>query len=149
MKRDDIDPGKFSGYNEASYKMARIHDLQQVINNTNYNLLAYDIIKKEYNYEIKFSAISSLFAEVYSKCSEKETKEAERKRKIILLLLEVQQPFEIIKDERIATKQRKKFNNIHYEKLKQNCFYWRLSSAPLRYRYVYARSQPRCGFTIS
>lgn len=90
----DLDEGKVSDYNAASYKMRRLDMLFTLLNEINNNLLVFNMDYNVFNYELKFSVCQQLYQEVESKCTDDERKEAEelmhaiemflQKRKIVI-----------------------------------------------------------------
>ena len=59
--------GMVSEWNEAMYKMKRLHELQTEINKCKMNLLNKHIITQQWNYEIWFNCVKALFSEGDSK----------------------------------------------------------------------------------
>ncbi len=59
-------PLKVSEYNAAAFKMKRLHDILEKINNLNVDLLGHDIETGEENYRIKFNSCKNLYLEVRS-----------------------------------------------------------------------------------
>lgn len=61
--------GKESQFNEAMFKMKRIHESQNVINRLRHNLLEFSNDFNKYHYEVIASELLSLLHECYGKMS--------------------------------------------------------------------------------
>jgi hypothetical protein len=83
------DNGLESAFNEASLKMKRIHESQNLINSLNINMLMFNQPANKYNYEVICSEYLNLLQEVWGKLSIKEKEEAKRWRKVLVTFNEV------------------------------------------------------------
>jgi hypothetical protein len=72
-----------SGYNEASFKMARLDASQKRIGIVNHNLTAFYNDLGDYGYKIKKTEIDNLIGEVWGKLSPETKKTIDTLRKII------------------------------------------------------------------
>lgn len=61
-----------STFNEASFKMSRIHELQQTCNNARLKPFICDVSKDAMYFRIHYQALISLWHEISSKCSSDE-----------------------------------------------------------------------------
>ena len=72
--------GYISEYNEASFKMIRLHELQQRINYTKVNPFAIDLETGMINFEVTFKHLRQYFQEIASKLSKTEREGMEKFR---------------------------------------------------------------------
>lgn len=79
--------GEVSIWNEAMFKMKRLHELQSEINRVKMNLLAKHYLTGQWNYEVWFNSIVSLYSEGQAKYKEEEKKECDALKNIIEELL--------------------------------------------------------------
>lgn len=70
------DEGKMSEFNSAGLKMVRLDKLQQLFNEINTNLSAFNEMYGVYNYQLKISLCDSLYLETESKLTKEEREEA-------------------------------------------------------------------------
>ena len=82
-----------SPYQEGGFQLNRLNLLQEKINMLNLNLMAFDDDIGQYNYQIKFDCLNTLFSEVASLATGKNEKEkADRYKKVIDNLLLANSP---------------------------------------------------------
>jgi len=86
-----MEEGK-SPYQEGGFQLNRLNSLQEKINMLNLNLMVFNDDIGQYNYQIKFDCLNTLFSEVASLVDKDETKKADRYKKIIDNLLLVHSP---------------------------------------------------------
>ena len=70
---ENKDVGSISEYNEASFKMIRLHELQVKINDTKVNPFAIDPETMMINFEVTFKHLKQYFQEIISKLSNTES----------------------------------------------------------------------------
>lgn len=75
--------GTESKLNEAWKKLIRLDHEQAKINMCNSNLLAFNLDLHKYNYELKFSGLNTLVAEIYALLKKNEKEKILEKRKSI------------------------------------------------------------------
>jgi len=88
MAEEKKSEGKISKFNEGSFQMERLHELQKRIHDANLAPLSRDPISNLLGFEVAFRTMTSLFLEVSSKLSRKEREEGIKKRKEIQLFME-------------------------------------------------------------
>jgi len=113
---------KYSPYTEADLKLKRIHQLQTRINECNINLLKFDEIVNQFNYQIKFNLLNTLYSEVHAKCEKDEKKIIERMRMFIFKLLDENPPHKIRKEINYPHKNNMKFNKDNFFMLQEILF---------------------------
>jgi len=91
FKEPDID-GKVSEWNEADYKMKRLHELQTEINKCNMMPLSKHFLNGEWNYIILFRCISALYSEGNAKYKQAELDEVNKLKEMITKHLKVCPP---------------------------------------------------------
>jgi len=85
MKYDD--EGIVSEWNEAMFKMKRLHELQTEINRVKMNLLAKHPITRQWNYEVWFNSVLALYSEGQAKYKDEEIEEVDKYKNLIELLI--------------------------------------------------------------
>ena len=89
MKVDSND-GEVSEWNEAVFKMKRLHELQTEINRVKMDLLSkHDLKNNLYNYEVWLSSIDALYSEGQAKYKPTEITELDNLKKLIEMYREV------------------------------------------------------------
>lgn len=81
--------GVKSGWNAADKQGDRTHRLQDRINASNVNLLAFNQFEGVYNYELKLNDLNSLFLEVFPKLSAGEKKKGKEMRDCLKEFLKI------------------------------------------------------------
>ena len=81
--------GEVSEWNEALFKMKRLHELQTEINRVKMNLLSKHIITGQWNYEVWFNSVVALFSEGEPKYSETEKDEIRKLKAVVERLFDV------------------------------------------------------------
>ncbi len=76
-----------SPYQEGGFQLSRLNSLLEKINMLNLNLMAFNDDIGQYNYQIKFDCLNTLFSEVASLVSSDEKKKEDRYKKVIDNLL--------------------------------------------------------------
>lgn len=108
--------GLDSNWNEAMFKMMRIHDCQNLINFYKRNLTARD--NNRFNYENWFIEVKNLFGEGNSKYTNKEFDEVKRVEVLIESMLKNTPGHLIIKEGKFGNSQNKiLFNKEFYYKI--------------------------------
>lgn len=80
-------------YQEGGFQLNRLNSLLEKINMLNLNLMAFNDDIGQYNYQIKFDCLNTLFSEVASLATGKDEKEkADRYKKVIDKFLLVNSP---------------------------------------------------------
>jgi len=74
---------KSSSWNAAAFKMKRLHQIMESMNELDDNLIAWNPEKANYNFMLKFSKCENLYQEVESKLTDAERKDVEEMRKAI------------------------------------------------------------------
>ena len=117
----EIPDGIISKFNAGALQMQRLHDLQQNINESNANLLAFNVEMNCWNYELLFSRLNSLFQEASSKLTQAELKDGIEIQKCIRDHLKKHPIYE-----RLETpdkdKIRTKINNDNWDKFQELIF---------------------------
>jgi hypothetical protein len=90
-------------FNDASFQMRRISEIQSNINNLRTVPLNFDANLNTYNYSLLFSNLCSLLFETWGKMSDKERENSDGIRKLIQRLLRVNPPHKTTKN--ISTNQ--------------------------------------------
>ena len=80
--------GEISKWNEALFKMKRLHELQTEINRVKMNLLARHLITRQWNYEVWFNSVVALYSEGEAKYAKEEKKEVLDLKDVIEKLFE-------------------------------------------------------------
>ena len=97
MVREEFnEEGLVSEWNEALFKMKRLHQVQTEINIAKMNPLGKNRAIGRWNFEIWFSLVCSLFEEGYSKYKQEEIEEIDNLKKTIEDLLETKHPYEVV-----------------------------------------------------
>jgi len=112
---------KYQPYTETSDKLRRIHQIQTRINECNINLLHFDEPTEQFNYQIKFNLLNTLFSEVHSKCK-KEKDSIQKLRGFILKLSNEKPPHKIQKEINYPHKNAMKFNKDNFSVLQEILF---------------------------
>ena len=64
--------GSMSGFNEASFKMLRLHELQKNLNDVKQNPFAYNYEIGSFNFQISFRVLNQYLQEIVSRLSSEE-----------------------------------------------------------------------------
>jgi hypothetical protein len=87
-----------ASFNDASFQMRRISEIQSNINNLRTVPLNFNPNLNTYNYQLLFSNLCSLLFETWGKMTTKEREEAERIRKLGIRVLRVNPPHKTVKN---------------------------------------------------
>lgn len=79
--------GSVSKFNEAYFKMMRLHEIQKVINDCSTNILAFNIDYGVYNYELIFKSLNQLLLETWSKIKKEQKEESVKFKQAIEIFL--------------------------------------------------------------
>jgi len=90
---EGIEEGKVSEWNEALFKMKRLHELQSEINVVKMNPLSKHYVTGRWNFDIWFNSVVALYYEGQAKYTEEEVKEIDNIKSIIESLLETKNPY--------------------------------------------------------
>lgn len=114
-----------SPYQEGGFQLSRLNSLLEKINVLNLNLMAFDDDIGQYNYQIKFDCLNTLFSEVAERVSSDEKELSKRYKKAISNSLLVNSPHQerrvmkswgtIGKEMRFSQKNFEVLKNILYE----------------------------------
>lgn len=110
-----------SKFNEASLKLLRINQEQIRINMCNVNLLGYDMEVGKYNYEVKFSSITSLFVEISAQLTDPEIKDVKKIRSDIKKLLK-DKPIHIYQENMVTHETKINIKIENWEELEEKLF---------------------------
>lgn len=72
MAEEDERLGEISKFNPAQHKMNRLNELSRIINETKLSLKSWNNEFNDWNYNLYFLAVTSLYEEVFVKFSEEE-----------------------------------------------------------------------------
>jgi len=103
------DEGRVSEFNAAALKMRRLDKIQDILNDINSNLLAYNEEYGVYNFQLKFDICNSLYQEVDSKLTDVEKTDTKMLREAIATALE-KYPIYETRINKIDNKTKIKFN---------------------------------------
>ena len=109
-----------SGYNEASYKMLRLHESQRKISFVNQDLLKFYPELGGYGFNIKITELGNLRQEVWGKLDDKNKKKLTKWRKLIDSFLEYKPIHEIKKIvDMEGERKQKKVNMENFKALRE------------------------------
>jgi hypothetical protein len=111
--------GAVSEWNEGNWKSLRLHEAQNLMNNSYMDLLKYNPFTKSYGYENWISATIILFKEGQSKYSDEEFSQVYGLKEEILKIMNENPPFLRINEDTLnGIRQRDVFNYYNWEKIR-------------------------------
>jgi len=120
MAYNDNFEGNVSEWNEALYKMKRLHEIQEEINKVSINPLVKHYLHPMYNYQVWFQLIGKLYGEGHAKYKDPEREEIDRYKNTIEMLMEY---FPVHKNISVSGwdghSKKAKFNKENWEKIKK------------------------------
>jgi len=117
---EENNDGEVSQWNEALFKMKRLHELQTEINRVKMNLLAKHPITGQWNYEIWFNSVLSLYSEGEAKYADKEKEEILNLKKIIEQLFKLKPVHSVkVQSSYTGTKKQYALNENNWEEIKK------------------------------
>ncbi len=136
-------PEEKSSYDEGSLQLARIDTLLQDINLRNANLVVQDLDLGDYNYQIKYNNLLSLFGEVTGNVSTDEQKIQTRYKDMIDNLFLSSNPHQ---EKKViggwgTIKKEMQFSQIYFDSLKKLLYFYELFIRKLIDKYFRSKKE--------